>query len=598
MAKNRSLQPRTQVKVQAPTQSRVDLAIVCGLAALIFLVYWQVRNFDFTTYDDDLYVMGPAQAGITLDSLKWAFTAVVSNNWIPVTLLSHILDVQLFGMQSGMHHLMNVVWHVLATLLLFSALRRATGAVWRSAFVAFIFGLHPLHVGSVAWIAERKDVLSAFFWFLALYAYVRYAEQPGLRRYLLMAAAFTLGLLAKPMVVTFPFVLLLLDVWPLRRFAWPKVVLEKLPLMLLSAVASVITYLTQSSTGAVVAMPLAVRVENALVSYAIYIKQMFWPAGLAVIYPYSQSIPIWQALVALALLIAVTLFAVRVWRTHPYVATGWFWYLGTLVPVIGLIQVGEQAHADRYTYIPLVGLAMILAWGAAEILNERTIYWAAGLSAVACIAMSWIELPYWQNSETLFQRAVDVTGNNWIAEYNLGHCLMTLPGRIPDAISHFRAALRIKPDYVEARNNLGACLQDSGHAADAVQEFQTVVRLKPGFADAHFNLGLALSKLPDRSADAITEFESALYLNPRLESAHVNLAALLVKLGRPADAIPHFEAAVRLNADYRNERNLGAVLATLPGRKGEAIVHLEAAQRLHPDPETANFINSLRLSGK
>lgn len=596
MSKTRSRQPRTQAKPQA-ARSHIDLAILCGLAVLIFAVYWQVRNFDFTTYDDDLYVMGPAQAGFTAGSVKWAFTAVVSNNWIPLTLLSHILDVQLFGIESGMHHLMNVVWHMLATLLLFAAFRRATGAVWCSAFVAFFFGLHPLHVGSVAWIAERKDVLSAFFWFLALYAYVRYTEQPGLRRYLLMAAAFTLGLLAKPMVVTFPFVLLLLDVWPLRRFAWPKVAIEKAPLILLSVVASVVTYLTQSSTGAVVAMPLAVRIENALVSYAIYIKQMFWPAGLAVIYPYSQSIPIWETIVALALLVAVTAYAVRVWRTHPYVATGWFWYLGTLVPVIGLIQVGEQAHADRYTYIPLVGLAMILAWGAAEILQERQIYWAAGLSGAACIAISWMELPYWQNSETLFQRAVDVTENNWIAEYNLGHFLMTLPGRMPDAISHFRAALRIKPDYVEARNNLGACLQDSGHAADAVQELQTLVRLKPNFADAHFNLGLALSKLPDRSADAIGEFESALYLNPKLESAHVNLAALLVKLGRPADAIPHFEAALRLDPGYRNERNLGAVLATLPGRKAEAIVHLEAAQRLHPDPETANFINSLRLSG-
>jgi tetratricopeptide (TPR) repeat protein len=543
-----------------------DFVIWLGLLVAIFAVYWQVGSFDFVTYDDDLYAQNPfVQGGLSLASLKWALTAVVSNNWIPVTLLSHVLDGQFFGDKSGMHHLVNVAFHALATLLLFAALRRATGDRWQSAFVAFLFGLHPLHVGSVAWVAERKDVLSAVFWFLALYAYVLYAEQPTLRRYLWMVLPFCLGLLSKPMLVTFPFALLLFDVWPLRRFEWPKVLIEKLPLIGLSAAASAVTYFVQSSTGAVLDVPFGVRLENALISYVAYLGQMFWPARMAVIYPYQEAIPFWQVGVALSILLVVSGAAWFSWKKRAYLPAGWFWYLGTLVPVIGLVQVGLQSRADRYTYIPMVGLFIILAWGGAEVVErwpqaKMAMIVAAGCVCAACMAVSWVQIGYWQNSETLFQHAIDVTRDNWAAQ--------------------FREALRIKPDYAEAHNNLGACLTSAGHDAEAIPEFQTALRLKPGLADAHFNLALALSKMPDRTDDAVKEYTAALRLNPNLQQAHANLGVLLVNLGRKEEAIGHLKAAAELHPSFENEHNLGAVLSTMPGREAEGAAHLEAAQRI------------------
>ena len=608
MSKTRGKQ--TKRLIEAPGQQLLlDLGIWLGLILSIFAVYAQVGHFDFNTYDDDVYVYNNVhvQEGLTAGSIKWAFTGVVSNNWMPVTLLSHILDGQLFQMQSGMHHLVNVLFHALAAVLLFVVLHRATRARWASAFVAFVFALHPLHVGSVAWVAERKDVLSACFFFLTLYLYVRYTERPSPGRYLLMAGAFCLGLMSKPMLVTLPFTLLLFDVWPLRRVQWPKILWEKLPLVGLSTIASVVTYMVQRETGSVRAIPLATRMENALISYAGYIGQTFWPTRLAVFYPYPKSIPAWQAVMAGAFILGVSAFAIYASRTRPYVTTGWFWYLGTLVPVIGLVQVGMQSHADRYTYIPMVGLSIILAWGAADVVNQWVAKWprtapaiaaAALVSCAVCMAVAWSNAAYWRNSETLYQHAIDVTRDNWVAEYNLGHYLMNTPGRTSDAIPHFEAALRIEPDDADSNNNLGACLLDKGRAADAIRYFEKVLRVKPDSADAHFNLALALSKTPGREGEAISQYEAALRVNPGHAQAHQSLALLLLKRGRTEDAVSHLEAAVRVNPDYASEYNLGVVLLTVPGRQPDAIVHLEAAQRIRPDPEVAKTLDRLRAAQK
>jgi tetratricopeptide (TPR) repeat protein len=495
------------------------------LRLTIFAVYADVGRFAFTSYDDNLYVSENAkvQAGLTLENIQWASTAVVASNWMPVTLLSHMLDCQLFHLQSGMHHLVNVVLHIVASLLLFVVLKRTTGARWPSAFVAFVFALHPLHVESVAWVAERKDVLSACFFFLAIYAYVYYVAQPSVRRYLLVAAAFALGLMAKPMLVTFPFVLLLLDLWPLRRVPAPRILWEKLPLIALSAAASVLTFFVQRSTLAVQSFPLPMRIENALISYVVYVVQFFWPAGLAVLYPYQQSPAVWQALGALLLLAGVTALVVREWRTRPYLATGWFWYLGTLVPVIGLVQVGLQSRADRYMYLPMVGLLIMLAWGTVDLMAKRPqlkvpITVAAVVACTACLLVARTQTGYWENSGTLFQRAVDVTQDNYVADYNLGNYLMNNQ-RSQDAIAFFEAALRIHPDYPEAENNLGMILgRMPGRMADAIPHFAAAARLRPSLVEAQFNLAVALEQ-SGRTAEAIAQYELLQRLQPSPEIA-------------------------------------------------------------------------------
>jgi len=491
----------------------LDLAIGLGLILAIFAVYSSVGGYDFTSYDDNLYVTENThvQSGLTPENIKWAMTAVVASNWMPVTLLSHMLDCQLFHQQSGMHHLVNVLIHMLATLLLFASLQRATGARGASAFVALLFGVHPLHVESVAWVAERKDVLSAFFWFLALYGYIRYAERPTILRYLLVALAFALGLMAKPMMVTFPFTLLLFDVWPLRRLEFPKILWEKLPLIALSAAVSCITYFVQRSTAAVQSFPLPVRIANALISYVVYLGQMFWPARLAVLYPYQQSPSIAQAAAAAVLLAAVTAGVIFVWRTRPYLAVGWFWYLGTLVPVIGLVQVGLQSRADRYMYLPMVGLLMMLAWGLAEFqLPKPALALAAAIACVACTSAARLQIGYWQNSETLFERAIEVTQDNYVAEYNLGNYLMNTR-RGSEAIPYFEAALRVHPNYPEAESNLG----------------------------------MVLGNLPGRMPEAITHFAAAVHLKPDLLPAQYNLAVALEHEGKKSEALAHYEVVQR-----------------------------------------------------
>jgi protein O-mannosyl-transferase len=622
-----------------------DVVIYLTLLLATFTVYAQVLHFDFVNLDDSAYTSDAPHVrhGITAEGLKWAFTSGNAANWFPVTWISHMLDCQFFGLESGWHHLINVLIHGLAAMLLFAFLRRATSARWRSALVAFLFAVHPLHVESVAWIAERKDVLSAFFWFLTLWFYVRYTERPGPSRYAMLLLAFCLGLMSKSMVVTLPFVLLLLDVWPLGR--WPlrrrAIFWEKAPLFALSLAVSVVTLLVQQQAGAVKALstfPFRLRLENALLSYCVYIFQMFWPLHLAVFYPYPQHLPSWQAVLAGLVLAGASAIVVRVHRSYPYLATGWFWYIGTLIPVIGLVQVGSQAHADRYTYIPMVGLSIMVAWGLAELARRPRVTpyvtVVCTLACLACASLAWFQIQYWRNSETLFRHALDVTENNAVAHTNLGiylmsvpgesqnaighldealridpdsipaqtelgHALAGIPGRLPESFPHFQTALRLAPDWPVAHNELGSALLKAGQLPEAVAQFAAASRLDPDFADAHYNLALALSQSPGRMAEAVPEYHEALRIEPDFAEAQLNLGNVLTLLpGRFPEAIQAYEAALRIRPGYAEAHyNLGRVLSGLPGRLPEAIAEYQAALRIRRDYAEGHYALGVVLAG-
>ena len=645
--------PRAQSqRPSAFTGSRLDLLIYLTLLLATFAAYAQVRHFDFVNYDDPDYTTGNlhVRQGFTVQGLEWALTSRDAANWFPVTWASHMLDCQLFGLASGWHHLHNVLLHALAAILLFIFLKRATGARWRSALVASLFALHPLHVESVAWVAERKDALSACFWFLTAWAYVRYAERLGLGRYLVVVAGLSLGLMAKPMVVTLPFVLLLLDYWPLARLGKQgrKAIWEKLPLIVPVGVAAAITYLVQEHAGAVKALPLETRLANATLSYTLYIAKTFWPSRLAVFYPYPRGFAFFPVLAAGLLLAAITAAVIALRRRAPYLLTGWGWFVITLIPVIGLVQVGGQARADRYMYIPMVGILIMLAWGAGDVLERlRANVLAIPLAAVACVActvLTSIQIGYWRNSETLFRRALAVTENNSVANHNLGNYLMASPrrlseaipyletavridpdsvpahtdlgsalartGRLPEAIAQLQAATRLAPDAPIPHNNLGSALTEGGRLSEALAEFQTALRLDPaydearrnlaaaqagGSAEAHESRGVALLKAGDASG-AIAELESALRIDPNDADAENNLGIALSGFPhRQQESIAQFEAAVRLRPNFADAQyNLGVALSGIPGRLPEALRHLEAAERLSPDPELERAIAQLR----
>ena len=567
--KSRLKPPVLPQRSPANTGARLDLLIYLALFLATFAVYAQVRNFDFVNYDDVDFITNNlnVRQGITTQGLEWALTSGYEGNWVPLTWVSHMLDCQFFGLDSGWHHLHNVLLHALAAVMLCIFLQRATDTRWRSALVALLFALHPLHVQSVAWVAERKDVLSACFWFLTLWLYLRYAERPGRGRYLAVALSFWLGLMAKPMVVTLPFVLLLLDYWPLARLGQRgrKAIWEKLPLLGLAGAAMAITYLAQKNAESVNLIPLEARLENATHSYALYILQTFWPARLAVLYPYPRDfafavLPILAEGVLLAL---VTTGAIVLRRRAPYLLMGWGWYVVTLVPVIGLVQVGDQTHADRYMYIPMVGLLVMLIWSATEIVEKlRAKTWAIPLAVATCLALavvSWVQVGYWQNGETLFRRALAVTSDNKIANNNLGSYLMN-SGRVSEALPYFETAVRIDPEMGSARNNLGSALGRLGRLPEAIAQLQIAERLWPDSPDPHINLGTALAQT-----------------------------------GRIPEAADEFEAAVRMDPnDPLVQRNLGQALSGIPGRLPDALSHLEEAERLRPDPEVEQEIAQLR----
>ncbi len=621
----------------APASSKTNLLICLALLFATFALYARVAHFDFINFDDNVYITRVPQLrdGLSLAGIRWALTSAEAGYWYPVTRFTQLLDVQLFGYNAGMHHMDNVFWHALASLCVFAFLQRATGATFRSAFVAFLFALHPLRVESVAWITERKDVLSAFFFFLTLWAYVRYAERPSTSRYLVTLLYFLLGLASKTMVVTLPFVLVLLDIWPLKRWSRDRLK-EKLPFLALAAVIAVVSFFAQRNVGAVVtvdAAPLALRLENALTSYVLYLWMTVWPAGLAIFYPYVQHAPVWQPLLAGVGLVAVSILVVRQSRRRPYWLVGWTWYVITLLPVIGLVQIGEQGHADRYMYIPTVGVLMMLAWT----IPAKPVY--AGASVLVCIAaaaVSWAQIGYWQNSETVFRRAVEVTTGNYVAHYSLGVVYGASPGRAAEAIAEYQQTLETRPKHVDALVNLGALLAQSGRLPEAISRYQEALRIEPGNVMAHNNLGAALARMPGHLSDAIAEYQaavrarpgdpavitnltaaykdqgdayaragqwpqaigayqSAIRFKPEFGEAHNNLGFALINSGLIPKAIEEFREAVRDQPDYADAHaNLALALLKQPGHESEALDHLSTSLRLKPNPELEKIATRLK----
>jgi len=592
-----------------------SLCIYVALAVGSFAAFEPVRNNGFVNYDDGSYVTeNPyVKAGLTSDSIRWAFTTTRASNWHPLTWLSHMLDCQLFGTNPGWHHLTNLLFHIANTLLLFAVLKRMTGALWCSAFVAGAFALHPLHVESVAWIAERKDVLSGFFWMLTMWIYVRYTERPGISRYLLILLSFALGLMAKPMLVTLPFVLLLLDYWPLGRLQWISkkaeksltpaestslkrhfsppfhLVVEKIPLFVLSAASSVITCIAQQRGGAmalVERLPLKFRIINAATSYLSYIFKMFYPTRLAVLYPYSEK---FHMSAVVLLLIGVLVLLNRWARGRGWLTVGLLWYLGTLVPVIGLVQVGIQAMADRYTYLPSIGIFIIVAWGAAELgarWHFRRVWLgiSTGLVLAILLICTRMQVRYWQNSFILCEHVLAVTKDNSTIHNNYG-CALFENDQLDEAVMHFREALRINPQYSMARKNLGKALLKQGNFSEAVRCFNTVLLIKTGWPDVYDSLGLAYSKLGKDNL-AITNLTKSIELDSNSAHNFNNLAWVLAttkdtKLQNPTDALTYAQRAYELA-----EPNQPAFLDTLAvayaaaGNFPEAVKTAEKAIKL------------------
>lgn len=596
----------------APAGSEIfnsrSLGIALGLIAACVAVFASVRHNDFVYYDDPKYVTeNPiVMSGLTARGIAWALKTGTDANWFPLTWTSHMLDVQLYGTNAGGHHVTSLILHIASTLLLFGVLLWMTRALGRSAFVAGLFALHPLHVESVAWVAERKDVLSTFFWMLTLWAYVWYTRQPRVSRYALVLMLFAAGLMAKPMLVTLPFVLLLLDYWPLERKAmsFAQLAKEKLPLFVVAIASSIVTFMVQRHGGAVRGLdsfPLVSRIGNALVSYVDYIGKMLWPAQLAAFYPYPDELSGGKVLGAVVILVAISVFAIRNARKHPYLIVGWLWYLGTLVPVIGLIQVGNQAMADRYTYVPLIGLFIIIAWGVHDLLERtsarRFLLPIAGTAALAaCAVIARTQVQYWKNSSALWMHALRVTDDNYVAHNNLGLALAG-QGKIDEAVIQYNEALRIRPNYATARTNLGAALSKQGKTADAIANYNEVLRQKPDMAEAHTDLGAALAN-QGKLDEAIAEYREALRLKPGYPEAHANLGLVFAKQAKVDEAIAEYNAALASKPDFVEvHNNLGYALAAT-GHLDEAIAHYNNAIRLKPDFELARMNLAMTLANQ
>jgi protein O-mannosyl-transferase len=592
---------------------KLQLGVCCVLlATLTAALYWPARKFSFINYDDPVYVTQntQVQSGLTWKGVAWALTAGHASNWHPLTWLSHMADVQIFGQSAGAHHLVNVLLHSANSLLLLLVLLRLTGKAVPSLLAAALFAWHPLHVESVTWISERKDVLSSLFWLLTLWFYAGYAQRrlggPDPRRttwaYLAALICFALGLLSKPMVVTLPFVLLLVDVWPLKRVsleapragAWSALMREKIPFFALAAGSCVLTLLAQSRSGAVAPLsyiPLDQRVANALVAYVFYLRKTIWPADLAVFYPHPGASPRSLVLVSAALLGLTTWAAWWQSKRRPWLAVGWFWYLGTLVPVIGLVQVGNQAYADRYTYVPLLGIFIAVAWGVTEwAFSSRPKLLAAslgfGLALAAYGLATHRQLRHWENSETLFRRALAVTENNYLAHHGLAYQLAAT-GKPDEAQYHYERALAILPTYYEAHLNLGILLLAKGALDPAAEHLLLALQFNPDSVEGHYNYGVVLGR-QGKDGAAIVEFNKAAKLQPEHLNAHYNLGLALAKLGRPQEAERHYRQAIRLGelravgADARlalPHYNLGLLLQQ-EGRSAEAQEHFDQAARL------------------
>jgi predicted TPR repeat methyltransferase len=575
---------------------RQDLIICAVLVAATLFVYGEIWTHEFIGYDDDKYVTQNqyVSQGLSKANVIWAFRSTHASNWHPLTWLSHMLDVELSGMNPGAHHLTSLLFHIFNSLLLFIVFRKMTAHVWQSGFVALLFALHPLHVESVAWVAERKDVVSAFFWMLSLWSYLRFTQHPGMARYLAVIGFFALGLMAKPMVVTLPFVLLLLDYWPLNRIqagqtnklpgnpdaGLPllRLVYEKIPMFVLAAISCAVTFLAQKkgeALGLLDVHPPMMRVANAVVSYIKYIQKMLWPDHLAVLYPYPKAIVGWQVLAAFAVLGCITFLTVRYRERLPWLFFGWFWFVGTLVPVIGLVQVGVQGMADRYTYLPLVGLFVILSWGTAHLIGnwrfkKITLSVASAVLCILLVTTARAQVSYWKNSFTLFERTLEVTAENYVIHNNLGF-EMALNGRMDEAIMHYRTSLRINPEFELAHINLGSALFSQGKIEKGLAYYQAILNQKPRFAGVRHNLGILLLRV-GRIDEAVVHFQEALRIKPDYAEVYNSLGAALVSQGKIIEAMDNFRQAIRIKPDLVEAKlNLKNVSAAQKGNASRKI---------------------------
>lgn len=611
-------------------QKSLSLFWICVLLALGTLaLYWQVTGFEFTNYDDNKFVTeNPAVlGGLTLKGLRWAFTTGFMGNWHPLTWISHMLDCELFHQAAGMHHLVNVVIHALNTLLLFVVLRRMTGAQWRSAMVAALFAWHPLHVESVAWVAERKDVLSALFFLLTLLAYARYVEESNVQSpksgffYRLTFLFFALGLMSKPMLVTLPFVLLLLDFWPLGRVSGLKsqvsspdqrpstldprlstfveLVREKLPLFVLAVCVSVVTYATQKNgraAGVWLGLTPSGRFGNAVVSYVRYLGKTFWPSSLGVFYPHPGRWPLVVVLASAALLILITIAALVFLQRRPWFGMGWLWFVGTLVPVIGIVQIGAQSMADRYMYIPQIGLLIAVVWFSAEMLGRmRASRIVMALLAVAvlagCLVVSWRQIGYWRNSVSLFARAIAITENNSVARYNYGTAVGLL-GDHEEAKRQYAEVLRINPDFFLALVNMGCLLHEAGQFKEATNFLARAVRLAPNDSLANHSLGLALAALGDlHGAEARFAVACAAEKNDAMNQC--DWGTTLLALGRTDEAVEHLSAALRLDPKLAAAHAGMGIALTAQHRTREAAAYYRVALQLQPVSPSPAVLNNL-----
>lgn len=592
--------------------------VVCLLLVVATLaLYNPVNRHPFVNYDDDRYVTENLHVhnGLTWETIAWALTATEQGNWHPLTWLSHALDWQLFHQNATGHHFTSLLIHAANAVLLFLLLIYASGRVGPSCFVAALFALHPINVESVAWVAERKNVLCTFFFFAALIAYCWYSRKPGWRRYLAFAGLFALGLMSKPMVITLPFVLLLLDYWPLGRIRGgpastppiaqaplSRLLVEKLPLLVLSAASAWITMQAQRAGGAMrsaAQFSIGVRLENALVAYVIYLWKMIWPSRLAPLYPHpGDSLGAWQIVVSALVLLAVTGVAVR-FRSRRYLLTGWLWFLGTLVPVIGLVQVGDQAMADRYAYIPLVGIFVMIACGAADLADSRQIGFTARVVPAACILLALAfatnrQLGYWSSNYDLWTHALAVTDRNFIAQDNLGGALLMLD-KPDEAYSHFQAAAEINPSDPMSHSNLGAYLQEHGRLTEAMEQYDRTISLTSDaglLAATYANLGTAYRKLGE-DEKARESYDQALRQNPGQSSAYLGLGQLLEKQNQLDDAIRNYSKSVELRPTDSGFLLLGHALERA-GRRPEALAAYQAALKLSPEnPEAQHAVDAL-----
>ena len=575
--------------------------ILFGLTLWTF--YPATRN-DFVGYDDPDYVTEnrQVQEGVTWAGIQWAFLGSQAANWHPLTWLSHMLDCQIYGLQPWGHHLTSVLLHALNVLLAFLVLRLMSGSTWRSLTAVTLWGVHPLRVESVAWVAERKDVLSTTFWMLTLWTYARMAMEPNARHFRfrffhgLALAFFILGLMCKPMLVTLPCVLLLLDYWPLNRFARKSVralMVEKIPFFLAALAVSVITFAVQRRAGAInTSLSMVLRLENALVSYGRYLGKLFCPVDLAVSYPHPGSWPTGVVILAGLLLLAISFAALWWRRQYPFLPVGWLWFVGTLVPTIGLVQLGEQSMADRYTYVPSFGVFLLAAWG----IHQATSRWRYQRFALSvlflaatllCLGLTKNQIRCWKDSETLFQHALDVTKGNYLVHNNLGMAFLKHE-RFAEAATQFQEATRERPNYYQAHVNLGAAFEGQGRLVEALNEFQEALRERPGNPEMHKNIGIILGEqghLPEAGA----QFQEALRENPNYAEAHDAWGTALQAAGQSNEAIGHYREAVRLKPDYADAHsNLGGLLAR-QNRVDEAIIEFQQAINLRPDPNA--FLN-------